>query len=120
MVGISVWGALAIPVDARVAIHFDLHGRANGFAGKWAALLPLPWRNGLFGIRMPWTLRSDEVWRRTHALGGRLFVALGVATLAGALVSTAVGHTVLMGGLALLVLGTGTYSYRLSHKLSGD
>jgi uncharacterized membrane protein len=194
MVGISVWGALAIPVDARVPIHFDLHGRTNGFAGKWAALLPLPlvaasvllgfWaarshlrssaravaatavgttavqaaihlllvlgaarhpvdvglgallaqsmlfmvvgnylpttrRNGLFGIRMPWTLRSDEVWRRTHALGGRLFVALGVATLIGALFSTAVGHLVLMGGLALLVLGTGIYSYHLSHKLSG-
>jgi hypothetical protein len=67
---------------------------------------------------MPWTRHSDEVWRRTHALCGRLFAGLGLATLGAALVSTAVGNIVLQGGLALLVLGTGIYSYRLSRKLS--
>ena len=82
--------------------------------------LPTTRRNGLMGIRLPWTLRSDQVWRRTHALGGRLFVALGVATLCGTLVSTRVGHIVLLGGLLLLALWTGVYSYRISREFPVD
>ncbi|WP_319561947.1 SdpI family protein [Marispirochaeta sp.] len=30
-----------------------------------------------FGIRTPWTLSNDEIWRRTHRLGGRLFILAG-------------------------------------------
>lgn len=195
MIGATVWGGLVIPADARVPVHFDLHGRADGFGSKWVALLPLPLiasvallmlrmarghvpasaralaataaastavqaaihlllvlgasgrnvdiglgsllaqsmllvvignylpttrRNGLIGIRLPWTMRSDEVWRRTHALGGRLFMALGIATFCGTLVSTLVGHVVLLGGLLGLSVWTGIYSYRLSRRLSGS
>src|ERR1700733_4433072 len=35
-------------------------------------------RNFFVGIRTPWTLVSDEVWLRTHRLGGKLFVLAGV------------------------------------------
>ena len=34
------------------------------------------------GIRTPWTLSSDRVWEKTHRLGGRLYLALGLGTLA--------------------------------------
>ena len=30
-------------------------------------------RNWSIGIRTPWTLSNEEVWRRTHRLGARLF-----------------------------------------------
>ena len=30
------------------------------------------------GIRTPWTLASDEVWSRTHRLGGKVFVLTGI------------------------------------------
>ena len=36
-------------------------------------------RNFFLGIRTPWTLASDEVWRRTHRLGGWIMVGAGVA-----------------------------------------
>lgn len=35
-------------------------------------------RNHFIGIRTPWTLASEEVWLRTHRLGGRLFVVGGL------------------------------------------
>jgi len=35
-------------------------------------------RNFFLGIRTPWTLASDEVWRRTHRLAGWLFVLAGI------------------------------------------
>lgn len=33
------------------------------------------------GIRTPWTLSSDAVWRRTHRLAGRLMVPAGLLAL---------------------------------------
>jgi len=41
-------------------------------------------RNWFIGIRTPWTLSSDKIWDRTHALGGRLFKIAGVLSLLGA------------------------------------
>ena len=34
-------------------------------------------KNFFLGIRTPWTLASDEVWARTHRLGGWLFLLAG-------------------------------------------
>lgn len=34
--------------------------------------------NYFLGIRTPWTLESDVVWRKTHRLGGRLFMGGGI------------------------------------------
>lgn len=35
-------------------------------------------RNFFVGIRTPWTLASDEVWLRTHRLGGKILVLAGI------------------------------------------
>jgi uncharacterized membrane protein len=40
-------------------------------------------RNWFFGIRNPWTMSSDEVWDKTHSLGGKLFMAAGFIVLLG-------------------------------------
>ena len=50
--------------------------------------------NWFVGVRMLWTLSSEEVWERTHKLGGRMFKACGVAALLG---------TLAWGWLALLL-----------------
>ena len=34
--------------------------------------------NWFMGIRTPWTLSNDEVWNKTHRLGGKLFILLGL------------------------------------------
>ncbi|AXY75091.1 DUF1648 domain-containing protein [Paraflavitalea soli] len=34
--------------------------------------------NYFVGIRTPWTLESEDVWKKTHWLGGRLWMAGGV------------------------------------------
>ncbi len=43
--------------------------------------LPTIKRNFFVGIRTPWTLASDEVWRDTHRIGGWGFVLLGLWTI---------------------------------------
>ena len=40
-------------------------------------------RNWFIGIRTPWTLSSDEVWGKTHKLGGKLFKTAGLFVLLG-------------------------------------
>ena len=38
------------------------------------------------GIRTPWTLSSEIVWNKTHALGSKLFIAAGIVALLGLVV----------------------------------
>jgi uncharacterized membrane protein len=59
--------------------------------------------NYFVGIRTPWTLADPEVWRRTHRVGGRLFVGLGVLITLTALLlpPQAAAPVVLVGTLGL-------------------
>jgi len=59
---------------AGICIFFSLMGNLMG------RIKP----NFYAGIRTPWTLANEEVWRRTHRMGGRLFFFGGIlgATLA--------------------------------------
>ena len=47
-------------------------------------LMPKLRRNGIAGIRTPYTLSSDETWQKTHRIGGMFFVAAGIVGLVGA------------------------------------
>ena len=42
-------------------------------------------QNWFVGIRTPWTLSSEKVWDKTHALGSKLFMAAGVIAFLGVL-----------------------------------
>jgi uncharacterized membrane protein len=41
-------------------------------------------RNWFIGIRTPWTLSSEKVWKKTNRLGGKLFRIAGIAAVFGA------------------------------------
>lgn len=69
--------------------------------------------NFVFGIRTPWTLSSELSWRRTHRLGGRLFLAFGVVLFVFG-VFDVTGHALfwmLLGGVIVLIAATFIYSY---------
>jgi uncharacterized membrane protein len=40
-------------------------------------------RNYMIGIRLPWTLASDDNWDKTHRKGERVFKIIGIVTLIG-------------------------------------
>jgi uncharacterized membrane protein len=44
-------------------------------------LLPKVPSNFFLGIRTPWTLSSEQVWRKTHRLGGVCFVLAGLGCI---------------------------------------
>jgi len=73
-------------------------------------------RNWFVGIRTPWTLSSDEVWNRTHRLGGRLFKLTALVSLIGLLFGEYAIYFLVVP--ALLTAGiTVVYSYYLYERL---
>ncbi|MGX1790539.1 SdpI family protein [Bosea sp. NPDC055332] len=68
-----------------------------------------------FGVRTPWTLADEGVWRKTHRLYGRASVALGLSLVVLALTAAppVMLATATLGGLALLVTASTAYSWWL-------
>ncbi len=50
--------------------------------------LPKAKRNYTVGIKLPWTLNSDENWNKTHRLGGILFILAGMLFIANIFISS--------------------------------
>lgn len=44
--------------------------------------------NFFMGIKTPWTLSNEDIWRKTHRLGGKLYVGSGIIILMSALFLT--------------------------------
>jgi uncharacterized membrane protein len=82
------------------------------------SMLPQIGRNTTIGIRFPWTLASEEVWKKTHDFGGRLFQAAGVIVVLGSLVAGVWAVALML----VLMLGTtlfiSIWSYRLSKRVA--
>ena len=70
--------------------------------------------NWFFGIRTPWTLSSDEVWRKTHNYGAKIFVFGGLLMILAAFFPNLFGW--LMGLFILMVLSVIIYSYLIYRK----
>ena len=75
------------------------------------ALLPHIKRNWFIGIRTPWTISSDFVWKKTHKLGGLLFQISGACILLGAFVPIRIALWLVIAPLIIAVLVTVVYSY---------
>lgn len=69
--------------------------------------------NYFVGIRTPWTLENEQVWKKTHRLGGRIWVAGGIMiVLLGLLINNITVMLIIFFSLLLLmVLVPVVYSY---------
>ncbi len=74
--------------------------------------------NYFAGIRLPWTLESEDNWRRTHHLAGRLwfFGGLIFALTALLLKNTLIASYISVALIAILVIIPIFYSYNLYKK----
>lgn len=86
--------------------------------------LPKVQSNFYMGIKTPWTLSSDEVWRKTHRLGGKLYAGCGILILPAALFlpSFAAGIlllTLVIGSTLILTLASWLW-WRKEQNLPND
>ena len=123
---IAIW---TVPVVS-VLTNAMVLGNALGYASRIELILPLlvgvlfiaignylPKTKQSFtmGIRLPWTLASEENWNRTHRLAGFLWVAGGIAMIALTLLHLWVFWLMLVIITALVLVPT-FYSYSLYKK----
>ncbi|MCK9579563.1 MAG: SdpI family protein [Methanoregula sp.] len=84
------------------------------------SLMPYIGRNTTMGIRLPWTLKSEEVWKKTHEHGGPVFVIGGVLVVFGSIIA----GTWALALMLVIVTGISLYitvwSYRLARILPSD
>lgn len=70
--------------------------------------------NYFAGLRLPWTLSSDENWRRTHQLAGKLWFAGGLLiAFISFLVPVKTLLPIFIGIMVVLVAVPAYYSYKL-------
>lgn len=75
--------------------------------------LPKCKQNYTIGIKVPWTLDSEENWNRTHRLAGRLWVVCGLIILFTGFFSLT---WIILPTALLMVLVPFVYSYMLYRK----
>jgi uncharacterized membrane protein len=76
--------------------------------------------NWFVGIRTPWTLSSDTVWRKTHRTGGWLMVLGGFALVACAFLPTGVFLPLLITAILLMAVVPIVQSYILWKREQHD
>lgn len=76
--------------------------------------------NWFLGIRTPWTLSSDTVWRKTHRTGGWLFVIGGLVVAAGAFAPRPVFFPLLIATLVVVTVVPVVQSYLLWKREQHD
>ena len=73
-------------------------------------------QNWFIGIRTPWTMSSENVWDKTHRLGGRLFRAAGIIAFLGILVPDYAIMIVIAPAMVFMTYAV-VYSYLEHQKL---
>lgn len=79
-------------------------------------VLPKISRNKTMGIKLPWTLKNDTVWNRTHRLAGFLWFFGGIAVCVCAFLP-AVARVISVSAIfAAMILVPTVYSYYIYKK----
>ena len=76
----------------RVPIHWNVNGEVNGYGSKLFGAFGLLFilignvmgrfkHNYFVGIRTPWTLANEEVWRKTHRVAAPIWVLGGIINI---------------------------------------
>ncbi|HEX6559998.1 MAG TPA: SdpI family protein, partial [Longimicrobiales bacterium] len=101
--------ALGWPVNVPTAVLLGI-GAMFMILGN---VLPRTRSNWFMGIRTPWTLDSESVWRETHRLGGRTFVLGGFVTMIAAFLPEPIQPIVAIVALCIAGFIPVIYSYLL-------
>ncbi len=102
---VLLWG-LGIPVSPNIILPLII-GALFIYTGF---LLEHAEPNWFVGIRTPWTLSSNSVWKKTHRKGAMLFKLAGVVSMIGILAGTYAWLFILIPVIAV-VCYTVVYSY---------
>lgn len=112
--GISVYIS-ALFMALSLGFEFSIGALVSGILGVTFIILgnymPKAVRNRVFGIRVKWTLMSDENWAATHRFASKIWVALGALMLLGAFLPDWVSYIILPVAIIPAAVIPTVYSY---------
>lgn len=83
--------------------------------------LPKIRKNNTLGIRVPWTLKSDAVWNKTHRLSGFIWVIIGCIMLPVCFFAKAAyAYNIMFISFTISIVIPIIYSYVIYKKLQND
>lgn len=80
--------------------------------------LPQVRRNFFVGMRLPWTLKNEIVWNKTHHLSGKVFLISGIIIVLAAFLLENLIFPVTIGTVVLIVFLPAIYSYIIYRKIT--
>ena len=75
--------------------------------------------NYSLGIKTPWTLADDTVWKKTHRVGGLSFILSGIIFIIAGIVNHPSVFILAIGSIFLAVIYIFLYSYLEYKKIKG-
>jgi uncharacterized membrane protein len=76
--------------------------------------------NYFIGIRTPWTLENEEVWKKTHLLGGKLWFVGGLLMATTFVLPNKIQFYTFMGITAVITIIPIVYSYLAFKKIKNQ
>ncbi len=73
--------------------------------------------NYTFGIKLPWTLADETVWKKTHRVGGFVFILIGFIFILAGIINQTYSFILAIFCTFIALLYVGIYSYREYKKL---
>jgi len=113
LLGIHVTALLSSAgLDLPVAVAFPV--LLGFFFIVIGSLMPSIRRNTTVGFRLPWTVRDETIWKRTHEHGGPVFVFAGILIILACAGMGASAMPVAFGIIVAACLYVTVWSYRLA------
>jgi len=118
-------GIVGVSIAAGLGLKFDIGASVRAlvgvlFVGLGNVMGRLK-RNYFVGIKTPWALADDEVWRLTHRRGGVAFVVMGLAYIASLAIPPGEVLGLVLGAAGIGCVGyTFLYSYLSWRRLPAE
>ncbi|QHQ62626.1 DUF1648 domain-containing protein [Anaerocolumna sedimenticola] len=109
---ITVAAAFELDVNIKLLIPFVI-GSIFIFIGNY---MPALKSNYFMGIRNPWTLSNDMVWRKTHKAGGYMFIVIGFLMVLMGFLQRNMINIAVFAVLMISIIGINLYSYLIYRK----
>lgn len=74
-------------------------------------------QNFFVGIKTPWTLSNETVWKKAHRYGGYVFIICGFLFILTAFLNNSVVNILIIITIIILISSTFIYSYLVYKKL---
>lgn len=103
--------------NSKPGIVFVIIGLLFAFLGNYFKTIK---PNYFIGIKTPWTLENEEVWKKTHELGGKLWFMGGLLMALTFVLPNNIQFYTFMGITAVITIIPILYSYRIFNKIKNQ